>query len=284
VEFGVITQSAMAFATLVGAFSVVVTQFQSLSSYTAISARLHELSDALYRARATRETNVEMVTDRHAVRFENLSLSTEEGGQPCVRGLNLTIPPNSRWLVACEQESARVALFRSLAGLWTHGSGTIHRPDLEDALFLPERPYIPPGSLRDTIVRVGLAGGTPDSAVLGALSTLKLDTLLERSGGLDKELNWDEVLSITEQHLLSLTRILLSRPRVACLDRPGSSVPTATLARALDLFSAAGVGVVVFGNGAELDLTYDGILHIHASGEWSVSSGGASDKPGFSAA
>ena len=68
-------------------------------------------------------------------------------------------------------------------------------------------------------------------------------------------------------------RILLSRPRLACLDQPGSSVPAATLARALDLFSAAGVGVVVFGNGAERDLSYDGILHIHAGGDWRVSDG-----------
>jgi len=273
VEFGVIAQSAMAFATLVGAFSVVVTQFQSVSSYTAISGRLHELSDALYLARETKESNVEVVTDSHEIRFEKLSLSTEEGGDPCVRDLSLMIHPNSRWLVDCELESARVALFRSLAGLWTHGRGTICRPDLEDTLFLPERPYIPPGSLREAIVRVGLAEGTPDSAVVGALSTLGLDALLARSGGLDKELNWDEVLSISEQHLLSMTRILLSRPRFACLDRPGSSLPTATLIRALDLFSAAGVGVIVFGNGAERDIRYDGVLHIHANGDWRVSGG-----------
>ncbi len=273
VEFGVITQSAMAFATLVGAFSVVVTQFQSVSSYTAISGRLHELSDALYRARETKESNVELLTNTDEIRFEKLSLSMEEGGEPCVRDLSLTIPRNSRWLVVCEQDSARVALFRSMAGLWFHGTGTICRPDLEDALFLAERPYIPPGSLRETIVRVGHAGGTPDSAVTGALSALGLVSLLQRSGGLDKELNWDEALSISEQHLLSMARILLSRPRFACLDRPGSSVPTATLSRALDLFSAAGVGLVVFGSGAERDLSYDGILHIHANGEWRVSGG-----------
>ena len=273
VEFGVITQSAMAFATLVGAFSVVVTQFQSLSSYTAISGRLHELSDALYRAREMKESNVEVVPDSHEIRFEKLSLSMEEGGEPCVRDLSLTIPLNSRWLVVCERDSARVALFRSMASLWIHGQGTIRRPDLEDALFLPERPYIPPGSLRETIVRVGLAESTQDSAVVGALSSLGLSHLLERCGGLDKELNWDEVLSISEQHLLSMARILLSRPRLACLDRPGSSIPIATLTQALNLFSAAGVGVVIFGNGAERDLCYDGILHIHADGDWSVSGG-----------
>lgn len=194
-----------------------------------------------------------------------------------MQDLNLVIPQKSRWLIVCEQDSARVALFRALAGLLVQGEGKILRPDLEDTLFLPERPYIPPGSLRDTIVRIGLAGGTPDSAVLGALSTMGLDSLLERSGGLDNELNWDEALSISEQHLLSLTRILLAHPRFACLDRPGSSVPTAILTRALDLFSAAGVGVVVFGNGVEKELSYDAILHVHANGEWHVSRGSESN-------
>jgi putative ATP-binding cassette transporter len=139
-EFGEITQSTMAFATLLGAFSLIVTQFQSISAFTAFTARLHTLQDAIEKANQISPctTNVEESPDR--VAFRNVTLRSADKTRELVSNLNLEILRGSRWLVMGNEEGAKVALFRATAGIWECGGGEIIRPSLDDILFLPERP------------------------------------------------------------------------------------------------------------------------------------------------
>lgn len=270
VEFGVITQSTMAFATLLGAFSLIVTQFQSISAFTAVTARLHSLSDAIEKAHRTMPCAIELEESTDRVRYENITLLTGDKSHLLLDDLTIEIRRGSRWLITGMDDTPKLALFRATAGVWDCGAGKIIRPGLDEILFLPERPYLPPGPLRDVLVRTGKESETKDPAIHAVLHRLGLHQTVERVGGLDAEKDWDDVFSIGEQHLLSIARIFLARPAFVFLDRPGSSMPKSQIATILEMLAEQGIGVVVLAKNGESGLHYDACLEIKEEGRWEI--------------
>jgi len=280
VEFGVITQSTMAFATLLGAFSLIVTQFQSISAFTAVTARLHLLSEAIEKAHQTTPCSIQVEECPDRVRYENVTLQSADKSRVLVENLNLEIRRGSRWLFTGEDDAPKVALFRATASVWDCGGGRINRPGLEDILFLPERPYLPPGTLRDVLLRTGMESVTKDPEILLVLRKLGLEETVERAGGLGADKDWDDVFSIGEQHMLSIARIFLAHPAFVFLDRPGSSLPKSQISTILDMLTAQRIGVVILAKNGESRLHYDSSLEIKADGKWEVHHESAADLHG----
>ncbi|MES2996167.1 MAG: SbmA/BacA-like family transporter [Verrucomicrobiota bacterium] len=270
VEFGVITQSTMAFATLLGAFSLIVTQIQSISAFTAVTARLHLLTDAIEQAnqQVPSEITIESVHER--VEYRNVTLLSNDGKRELVKNLSFAIHPGSRWLVTAPDDAPKVAFFRATAGVWHNGAGRMLRPGLKEIFFLPERPYMPPGPLRNVLVISDKEDDISDATVEKVLADLDLTAVLARIGGLSADRNWDDELSIGEQHLFSLARLILAKPRFVFLDRPGSSLPKAQIASLLDLLRVNHISCVVLAKNGESNLPYDRHLEIHADATWSI--------------
>jgi putative ATP-binding cassette transporter len=269
-EFGVITQSTMAFATLVGAFSLIVTQFQSISAFTAVVARLHTLSDAIEKTQRTALCMIEVEESPDRVVYENVTMHTADWSRVLVTDLNLEIRRGSRWLVIGKDDAPKVALFRATAGVWGCGAGRIIRPSLDDILFLPERPYLPPGTLRDALLRTGMEHVTTDAEIMEVIVKLGLQDVVNHANGLDTDQDWDDLLSIGEQHLISISRIFLAKPAFVFLDRPGSSLPKSQISSILDMLTEQGIGVVILSKNGESRLRYDAVLEIKAEGAWEV--------------
>jgi putative ATP-binding cassette transporter len=270
VEFGVITQSTMAFATLLGAFSLIVTQFQSISAFTAVTARLHLLSEGITKAHKTTPCSIEMGDAPDSVVYENVTLKSADDDHVLVEDLNIVVRKGSRWLFTSADDAPKVALFRSTAGIWDCGAGRIQRPGLDEILFLPERPYLPPGALRDVLLRTGMERVIRDSDIDLVLHKLGLKATVERVGGLNASRDWDDSLSIGEQHMLSVARIFLAHPALVYLDRPGSALPKSQISMILDMLTEQGIGVVVLSKNGESRLRYDSCLEIKADGKWEV--------------
>ena len=202
VEFGVITQSAIAFAHLVGAFSLIVTQFQSISSFAAVIARLGSLAEAIREAQAPERSAIEINEGAH-VAYVGLNLLSPTDGRPLIKNLTISISPGVRVLVIGPSEEAKVALFRATAGIWDSGSGRIVRPESSNIYFLPERPYLPPGTFRELLVRGGNEEANAENRILAVLRALDLEPLLARTGGLDVERDWDTCFLREQQRLRS---------------------------------------------------------------------------------
>jgi putative ATP-binding cassette transporter len=269
VEFGVVTQSGMAFAQLLGAFSLVVNQFQSLSSYAAVTERLGVFRDAIDRVSPAARYGIETVEDRGRVACEGLTLRAPNDADMLVKDLSAEVRHGTTLLVTGPNEVARVALLRAVAGLWATGAGRIVRPKLDDILFLPQRPYLPPGTFRELLLRTGKERLTPNERLLTALHEFGLGTVLQRAGGLDAERDWPSELSLEEQQLVSLARLSLAGPCFAFLDRPGSTLGPAQLQRALQRLSAGSISFVTLGEAAGAVGEYDAVLELEADGAWS---------------
>ncbi|MGH8579341.1 MAG: ABC transporter ATP-binding protein/permease [Gammaproteobacteria bacterium] len=268
IEFGVITQSSIAFAHLLGAFSLIVTQFQSISSFAAVIARLGSLMEAIDEAKLTEASAIEVSEEGGRVAYERLTLRSPQDGRILVKELSISIPHRTRVLIIGPNDTALAALFRATAGIWNAGEGRIIRPSLDQILFLPERPYLPPGTLRELLLRPGQMHVVPDDQNLTALSALDLDPVLARAGGLDVGHDWDDMLSLGEQRLIAFTRVIFAAPEFAFLDRLDTTLKPAQVERCLKMLSERSITYVTLGNGVDRVDHYDAVLELAADGGW----------------
>jgi putative ATP-binding cassette transporter len=269
VEFGVITQAAMAFSHLIGAFSLIVTQFQSISSYAAVLTRLRSLSEGMHRA--SEATPIELVEESggELVACEQLTLRSPGDGRVLIQSLDVAIPCGTRVLVAGENHAAKVALFRAAAGVWSTGEGRIRLPEPDQILFVAERPYLPPGTLREALLRTGREIDHADERVPEVLASLGLEAVVDRVGGLDVERDWDDLLALGEQQRVVIARLVLAQPRFGVLHRIDTTLSPEQVSRTLRLLAAHSITAIMFGDRDELDGLYDAVLDLHADASWS---------------
>ena len=273
VEFGVVTQSALAFATLVAAFSLIVTQFQSISSYAAVIQRLINLWYVIELAQTETVTGLDVREEDDEIVFENVSLLSASNKRMLVRDLSLTIPHGVSVLVTGD-DAAKDALFKAIAGIYDAGVGLIKRPPLDRILFLPDRPYIPPGTLRQALAPVHEGRLLTDERVKEMSALLDLEEVITRAGGLDEEHDWDTLLSAPEQRLVSFARILLAKPRFALMANPGRDVEPAIRRRLFQLLEENGITLITFGLAGKRDIdehpsSYGAVLSLgEDQGRW----------------
>jgi len=265
VEFGVIPQSAMAFSTLLGALSLVVTQFQSISSFAAVITRVGSLVDALEDRDARAATTLDVREDGDRVAYETLTLRSASDDHVLVRDLTATVRTTA--LVVGSNDAAKNALFRATAGLWTRGSGRIVRPGLDAILFVPERPYLPPGTLRDVIVPASRTSVT-DEQIAAVVGRLGIDAVVQRMGGLDAERDWDDALSLGEQQLLCVARAVLAAPRFVFLERPRTTLGPGHADDVVAVLRERSIGYLTIGDASYKADDYAFVLELADDGVW----------------
>jgi vitamin B12/bleomycin/antimicrobial peptide transport system ATP-binding/permease protein len=276
-EFGVVTQSAMAFAHLMGAFSLIVTQFQSISTYTAVVSRLGRLIDGMEIAESHDASLVENSTDK-SPGFSRLTIRSGDGDPPILLDLDFRLAPGEWLLIDGSSETAKRNLFRAMAGVWGEGSGSVILPD-QDVAFVPERPYLHAGSLRDTLVHSRQDHVVDDQQVTAVLGELGLQALAERPAGLHESLNWEKQLPLATQQLLVIARVMLSGARVVVVDHLLSSLTNDDLGMVFAKLRARGVTCFCFGSGEEDPGQFDRVLRIHPDGTWDLTPDVATPPP-----
>ena len=272
IEFGVITQSAGAFATAVAAFSLVVNQFQSLSALAAVMERLNSMAEAVDPAKA-RPSAIQVVESEAPLTYESLTLSARTDDGVLLEKLSATVPFMCRVLVKGADPSAGNALFMATAGVWTAGEGRILRP--RDILFLAQQPYLPPGSLRQVLTHPGREGELADERIVSGLHELNLDHLLNRAGGLDVEQNWETLISLREQQLLAFLRVLLAAPQFVFADRAWATLTSNERRQLLSMLSKASIGYICNCEADGCRDLYDTVLDCKEGGGWTWIAGGS---------
>jgi putative ATP-binding cassette transporter len=157
------------------------------------------------------------------VRAEQLTLRLPDG-RVIVPEVNLTVAPGDRVLVTGPTGAGKSTLFRALAGIWPFGDGQVHVPAQARLLFLPQRPYLPVGTLRDVVAYPSPAGSVDDDAIRSALADVGLAGLAD---GLDVLDNWSLQLSGGEQQRLAIARAVLQQPDWLFLDEATAALDDA---------------------------------------------------------
>ena len=220
VEFGVVTQSAMAFSAVLGGFSLIVTQFETLSTFAAVTERLNTIAGAIEQARAPATSAIEIVGGRRPGGLRGTHALDAEGAPSALRDLSLTVPHGSSLLITGPNAAAKTALFLATAGVWEDGKGRIIRPGPDRIRFVPQRPLAIRCTLREQLLVTSPGRTFADAAdPRRVLDKVGLEPVVDRVGGLDVEHDWANALSPGEQHLVAIARVLLIRPRFVFLDQ-----------------------------------------------------------------
>jgi vitamin B12/bleomycin/antimicrobial peptide transport system ATP-binding/permease protein len=270
-EFGQVTQAAVAFASLHEALSIIVTSFPMLANYANVVVRLSEFLEEAEAAR-TFETGggqaIE-ISEAPQVALEHLTVLTPRGNQTVIRDLSADVSFLEPLLVQGPSGTGKTSLMRALAGIWRKGSGKVNRPALSEVMFLPQRPYLILGSLRDqlTYPRAPLVS---DQQLHEILKAVNLSDLPERFGGLDVEMHWADALSPGEQQRLAFARLLLNHPRYAFLDEATSALDVPNEQLMYELLSRKGIRFLSSGHRPTLRKFHRNILQLSPHQTWKL--------------
>jgi len=223
IPLGGLIQTSSAFGQVQGAMSWFVDNYARLTEWRATVERLTGFTQAVALARAAQGGVAAGPGPEDAVVMQDVTLRLPDG-RVLVEGAALRLARGEAVLLTGASGSGKSTLFRALAGIWPFGSGQVSIPEGARALFLPQRPYLPLGTLRRAVCYPLEAESVPEEAVRAALTAVGLPRLIER---LDEEDAWDRSLSGGEQQRLAFARALLVKPDFLFLDEATASLDPA---------------------------------------------------------
>ena len=268
IEFGTITQSASVFATLLGAFSLIVTKFAELSSFAAVVNRLGMIWEALDSPPTPVYDAIEIVPDDSRIAYEGLTLRAAKDSKVLIKDLNIQVPQGRRLLILGPDGIGKSALARATAGIWPTGEGQIVRPQHDHMMFVPQRPYTALGTLRDQFFDADYEGTANDDRLISILCQVTFGPILERVGGLDVEHDWANTLTVGEQQLLGIARLLIAEPKFAFIDRATSALSLSRVKHIYNILSTTSTTYISVGDNPVLRNYHDNVLELQDDGGW----------------
>lgn len=266
-EFGVITQSAAAFAMLVGAFSFIVRQFKSISNFAAVVARISSLLEAVEDAREPAKTKLEIIEANRNLAYDHLTLKSSIG-ETLLRELSATIPADARVVVQGDDDAVAAALFRATAGIGAFGEGRIERPPRDQLRIIAQRTCLAPGSLRQILVPSGQVQTVSNEEIIMLLKELGFAHALN-ADDFEEEQDWSSLLSPREQHILAIVGVLIAAPNYVLLENADAIFGHDLVGEILRLLAERKITCVNFAEANAFRTAYDAIIDCHADGSWS---------------
>jgi vitamin B12/bleomycin/antimicrobial peptide transport system ATP-binding/permease protein len=223
ITLGIMTQTATAFGSVNDALTFFVTYYVSLADFKAVLDRLTSFDLAIENAKTpgfAPKASADTQAARKNLDIEALDLRLPDGRE-IVEGVSLRLAANEPVLLTGPSGSGKSTFFRAISGIWPYACGAITLPADADILLLPQRPYIPIGTLRAAVTYPAKPDRYDGAAMLGALRAAKLDDVI---GELDSDDNWQQRLSGGEQQRLAIARAILAKPDWLFLDEATSAM------------------------------------------------------------
>lgn len=224
IPLGGLMQISSAFGQVQSSLSWFIDAFGQLAEWKASVNRLAEFHAAVSVARTQHAGITVSRNNVVAILIDNVNLCLPDGTL-LTQAMDATVLAGQRILVTGPSGCGKSTLFRAIAGIWPYGEGVIKIPKAMKLLFLPQRSYLPIGTLRAAINYPANANAYKDHAIQHYLEQCRLPHLMD---WLDESDNWSTRLSPGEQQRLAFVRALLSQPDVLFLDEASSALDADT--------------------------------------------------------
>jgi putative ATP-binding cassette transporter len=252
---GQVMQATAAFIQVQYAFNWIVDNYPRMAEFTASARRVANLIvslDRLDQADVSAIKRLEADGEGAAIRLKDVSVELTDG-TVVIDDADIVVKLGERVLLKGESGSGKSTLVRAIAGLWPWGEGEITLKHGAKLFMMPQRPYVPLGTLRRAAAYPQAADTIDDAALREALELVGLGQVVER---LDEEnVAWDQVLSGGEKQRLAFARLLLEKPDIVVMDEATSALDTESQAKLMTMLAEnlPELAIISVGHRAELE-------------------------------
>ena len=268
-QLGGFIQTLSAFGRVQDALSYFVEAYDTIAQYVAVIRRLGGFTGHMEAAENMQDSfGFDSRDDINGLVLQDVQVELPDGRR-LFEGLSLAVPAGKYLLVSGNSGCGKSTLLRALAGIWPYGCGNVSLPSGWRSMFLPQRPYLPLGSLRRAIYYPQPVPENESADLRELLERFGIGRLADR---LDEVDDWSRILSLGEQQRLAFIRILLFRPDIVFLDESTSAMDEQREAEAYDILKELlpEMAVISVGHRSTLFKKHDKRLQLTGSG-WQLS-------------
>ncbi len=278
-EVGKVSEATGAFLRVFFSLNIIVSRFQSLTTFAAGIDRLstfynflspEKTQDLFFKNNRENQT-IDMIVGE-GLSIKHLTLQTPNYQNTLMEDVSVNLPQGKGLLIMGTSGCGKSSLLRAIAGLWDAGTGAIYRPELDKMLFLPQRPYMIIGTLKEQLIYPRVEKNISETELQNILNLVNLPHLAEKFGGFEVEKDWGEVLSLGEQQRVAFARIFLNQPEYAILDEATSALDGNNEANLYQHLLETKTTFISVGHRDSLKTYHQLLLRISEDKSWQLSS------------
>jgi vitamin B12/bleomycin/antimicrobial peptide transport system ATP-binding/permease protein len=262
-SLGQVMQATAAFIQVQYAFNWIVDNYPRMAEFTASARRVANLIVSLDHLDQSELTAIKRseISDGAAIRLTGVSVELTDG-TVVIDDADVVLQLGEKLLLAGDSGSGKSTLVRAIAGLWPWGEGEIALKPGAKLFMMPQRPYIPLGTLRRAAAYPQAADSIDDESLKKALKTVGLDRVVDRID--EEDVAWDQVLSGGEKQRLAFARLLLDKPDIVVMDEATSALDTESQGKLMEMIGKElpQIAIISVGHRAELEAFHDRKLNL----------------------
>ncbi|WP_320673488.1 ABC transporter ATP-binding protein/permease [Prochlorococcus sp. MIT 1341] len=271
VDFGVFGQAFIAFSQVLGSVSYIVNNIDRLAAFSASISRLEAFQGKVEEI-SSDLTNVD--TDNglqsESIVLKNIQLVPPQSERCLIKDLSLEVGREQKVLVVGPSGCGKTSFLRLVSGLWPPYKGEVQRPSLSELLFIPQKPYMILGTLREQLCYPQDASRFSNQHLRSVLEEVRLPEINDRYPDFDVKQDWQRLLSLGEQQRLAFARLLLNSPSFVVLDEATSALDVSTERHLYKLLSNREMAFVSVGHRPTLRDFHDTVLELDGYGGWEL--------------
>ncbi len=271
VDFGVFGQAFIAFSQVLGSVSYIVNNIDRLSAFSASISRLEAFQGKVEDISTLDIKDQTLInTEEYSILLKNIDLFPPKSKKCLIKDLSIEVAPQQKVLVVGPSGCGKTSFLRLLSGLWPAVKGEVKRPSNEELLFIPQKPYMILGTLREQLCYPQETSRFTNEHLRSVLEEVRLQEINQRYPDFDIKQDWPRLLSLGEQQRLAFARLLLNSPRFVILDEATSALDVNTEKHLYQLLSNREMAFVSVGHRPTLKEFHDTVLELDGSGGWKL--------------